>query len=117
MKNDRIAIIGELLNLSRPVDELQRAVGDLDWDYEGAPVVLNREHILHALRRHLRGEIEAPEIERWANLMEGRDDIIFESGHEKWIADSVFELANPILTNPLTLSRADELIAEAGVTS
>ncbi len=95
-----------------PVLQLQRAMGELDWDYQGAPVVLNREHILNVLCRHLTGEVDASAIELWANLIESREDIIFENGREKWVANAVFELANPLLTEPLTLRRVSELVGD-----
>jgi hypothetical protein len=53
-------------------------------------------------------------VERWANLIEGREDISFEGKHEKWIAETVYELANPALTAQLDITRARELIAQGG---
>lgn len=35
-----------------------------------------------------------------------------DSKHEKWITDTVYEFANPVLTAPLEITRARELIAE-----
>lgn len=113
MNNDRSTIIELLLSFSRPLDELQRQLSGFDWDFEGVPIVLHPDHIAHVLRRYLSGELTAAMVERWANLIEGREDLSFDSKHEKWIRDTVYELANPVLTAQLEIPRARELIAEA----
>jgi hypothetical protein len=112
MSNDRSTVIETLLNFSRPLNELQRQLRGFDWDFEGVPIVLHPDHIVRVLRRYLSGELTASIVEQWANLIEGREDLRFDSKHEKWITDTVYELANPVLTAPLEITRARELIAE-----
>jgi hypothetical protein len=114
MNNDRSSAIENLLNFSRPLDELHRKLSDFEWDFDGVPIVLRPEHIVHVLRRYLCGELHPSMVERWANLIEGREDISFEGKHEKWIAETVYELANPALTAQLDITRARELIAQGG---
>ena len=112
MNNDRSAVIENLLDFSRPLDELQRQLGGFDWDFEGVPIVLHPAHIVHVLGRYLSGELTASLVERWANLIEGREDLSFDSKHEKWITDTIYELANPALTARLEITRARELVAQ-----
>jgi hypothetical protein len=112
MNNDRSTVIENLVNFSRPLDELQRQLSGFDWDFEGVPIVLNLDHIVHVLRRYLSGELTASMVERWANLIEGREDLSFDNEHEKWITATIYELANPVLTAQLEIKRARELIAE-----
>lgn len=113
MNNDRSVVIENLLNLSSPLDDLRQQLSSFDWDFEGVAVVLNRHHVMDVLSRYLSGELTAAIVEQWANLLEGREDISFDRMHEKWIADTIFELANPVLTARLDMTRARELIAQA----
>lgn len=112
MNNDRSVVVENLINLSRPLDDLRQQLSSFDWDFEGVAIVLNRHHVVNVLSRYLRGELTAIIVEQWANLLEGREDISFDRIHEKWIADTIYELANPVLTARLNMTRAHELIAQ-----
>jgi hypothetical protein len=52
----------------------------------------------------------ADDVEEWANAIEGRDDLAMPDH----VADIIFELANPLLTEPLTKARALALVAALG---
>jgi hypothetical protein len=112
MNNDRSAVIENLLNFSRPLDELRRQLSGFEWDFDGVPIVLYPDHIVQVLRRYLSGELNASMVEMWANLIEGREDLTFDGKHEKWLTDTVYELANPVLTTRLEITRARELIVQ-----
>jgi hypothetical protein len=105
---DRRVILSSLLHFDRSLDELEAAVADLDDD--GEPVaILTRKDIATVARRYLAGLLEAGEVERWANLIEGRADIEFEPRHEPAVADAIFDLANPDLQGELADISADVL--------
>jgi len=112
MNNNRSTVIENLVNFSRPLDELQRQLSGFDWDFEGVPIVLTLDHIVRVLRRYLSDELTTSMVEQWANLVEGREDLSFDNKHEKWITATIYELANPVLTARLGIQRARELIAE-----
>jgi hypothetical protein len=69
-----------------------------------------RLHLVRIAERYLKGDLLANNIELWANLLEGRDDISFESGYEKELSNFVYELANPLLVGSLDGKRATEII-------
>ncbi len=48
------------------------------------------------------GRDRLPEMETWADAIEGREDIGFEPGHEETLSQFVFETANPCLAEDLT---------------
>jgi hypothetical protein len=50
----------------------------------------------------LEGELTTADAEQWANAVEGRDDIGFEQGYEELLRTFVFEVANPVLAEPIT---------------
>ncbi|MGQ7934257.1 hypothetical protein [Paraburkholderia sp. D1E] len=109
---DRLAVVRDLLELSRPLEKIMAQLAVFDWDYEGAGVKLTKKHLSMALQRYLRGEFSGFEIESWANQIEGREDIQFEADSVREIGDVLYELANPTLTQPLDYARAKTLLDE-----
>lgn len=98
---NREAILSSLIKFDAPVEQLKAELGTLTWD--GDPVVtLLRSHIAAVLDRYSRGEIDAPTVEDWANLVECREDIGFEAGFEELIDAAIFDLANPLLNGELS---------------
>jgi len=70
--------------------------------------MLERRHIAAALRRYADGQLTGAAIENWANAIEGRDDIGYEP--RSTVGRLLHELANPVLTKPLSPSRATDLL-------
>jgi hypothetical protein len=110
---DRLAVVRDLLELSRPLGEIMAQLAVLDWDYEGDGVKLTKKHLSMALQRYLRNELSGSEVESWANQIEGREDIRFETDSAREIGDVLYELANPALTQPLDHARAKTLLDES----
>jgi hypothetical protein len=113
VSESRLEIIASLVELSGSLEPVAARVRVLEWDYEGETVVLRRAHIVSVLNRYQSGELSDVNIERWANLLEGREDISFEPGHEDWLDEVIFQLANPGMTVALDAELAAKFIAEA----
>ena len=107
---DRLALVRDLLEMSKPLEKIMAQLAMMDWDYEGDGVDLTKEHLAIALQRYLRGELSDSDIESWANQIEGREDIQFDTGFKQEIENILYELANPALTQPLDHSRAKMLL-------
>ena len=107
---DRLALVRELLEFSRPLEEVMARLAMLDWDFEGRGVELTKKHLSTALQRYIQNELTEFEIELWANQIEGREDIEFEADSVKEIDDVLHELANPALTQRLDYARARILL-------
>ena len=73
----------------RDAEELQK----LDWDYRGAPFLLEEAHIVSALDGFIAGAVPKDDLVRWAEILELREDIEFPEHIKKVI----FEIANPDL--------------------
>jgi hypothetical protein len=96
----RQAILSSLIRFDAPVADLKAALATLSWDAE--PVVtLTRSNIAAVLQRFASREIDAASVEEWANMVECREDISFEAGHEEVLASTVHALASPKLTGRL----------------
>ena len=101
MNNIRHEILKSLLTFDRPLGELRQELSKLKWDSENSLIRLSADHVRLVLARFLKGELSADAVEEWANLIECREDIGFESEFEDVLKDVIFELANPGLMHPL----------------
>ena len=110
-EQSHVMLLQSLLRLDQPVDHLETAVGRLPWDSDRSLVTLTGADAASILERFARGELSASDVERWANAVEGREDIDFDEGHESELREALFELANPLLTEPLTPARAAQWVA------
>src|SRR5262245_41682677 len=91
-------VLLSLTNFNRPLAAIRDDLSAYPWDSKESVVTLTREHVRSVLNRFLKGEISAAELEEWANMIEGREDVNFEGVAEEYIKDIIFELANPALT-------------------
>jgi hypothetical protein len=106
----RLNTVRDLLELKRPIQEVLYQLKNINWDFDGDGVELTTSHLKNALLLYLDGILSASEIEAWANAVECRDDIYFESNSNGRIDDVLHELANPLLTYRLDPLRARTLI-------
>jgi hypothetical protein len=103
-----------LLAYNAPLDQLVCALKQFPWDSEQELVTLKPVHIRAVLLRYLAQEITAQQVEDWANAIEGREDIAFEEAFESILGECIHQLANPLLTKPLTKDLAEELLRLLG---
>jgi hypothetical protein len=105
---DRADLIAELLCYGRSMPEVLAGLAVYGWDCDKPLADLKVSHICYVLRRYIRAELSASQIEEWANAIECRDDIAYEpSSLER---DTIFELANPELTQQFNPARAKQLL-------
>jgi hypothetical protein len=110
-------LLEELISYSTPLDEIRSKLASFSWDAEDPLVRITTAHLIGVLQRYLNKSIKEEDIESWANLIEGRDDIEIEPLHAAEIEECIYELANPYLTNPMSSKRARELIVSLSETS
>ena len=109
MTGTRTSQLKELLHFSRPVADVVSDLSAFGWDSDEVLATLEPAHISTVLNRFLSGEISATDVEDWANAIECREDIGLIQGSP--VADALDELANPLLTRPLTRQSAAEWVA------
>lgn len=99
MRMTREETIQSLVRLAHPLDALRASLGAFEWDWKGPPLArLSGREVASVLQRYVDGEVTGYEVETWANLLEGRDDVEFQPE----AAEAIFDLANPELQGPLT---------------
>ena len=93
---DRAAALAALIAFDRPLGTLQAALDALPPEPAPVPLaIVGRRDILSVVRRFLARELSEADVEIWAELVECRDDLEFESRHEEAVADALYDLANP----------------------
>ena len=97
----------DLLELRTPLVDAVAAVRELPWDSEVELIVLTRQHVSNMLRQYLTGCLTEPEVELWANVVEGREDIGFAAESADLLSAFIFEAANPLITEPMSPARAE----------
>jgi hypothetical protein len=107
----RSRMLVELLNRTGPIRELVARLSEFPWDSDEVLALVERCHLKAALEKYLVGAMPANEVEEWAEALEGREDIGFESGAEDLISDVLWTLATPALTEPLSEMLARRLLA------
>jgi len=83
------------------------ALATYPWDSDEELVQLRQEDVANVLHQYRGGAMSALEVEAWANAIEGRDDV---GTTDKFAAELLHELANPLLSQPLSLARADFIL-------
>jgi hypothetical protein len=97
-----------LLANDRSIEELRVALAEFDWDCSEPLATLSREHLLNVLGTFLAGSFTAKEVELWAELVEGRDDIDCADSR---IWDAIFVLANPVINGVLDGQLAKQIVS------
>jgi hypothetical protein len=97
----------KLLDLPDDLDLVAQRLAAFPWDSDEELVTLTTEQAKSVLRRYLDGAIAAKGLVAWAELLEGREDVGFETADLRQL---LFELANPELEGPLS-----EVAAESWV--
>ncbi len=108
----RTEILSKLLAYQTSMDELTLLLQQFPWDSREELVVLTPDHVRHIINRYLSGELNEQQLEDWANAIESREDIGFLPGHENALSEAIHQLANPLLTQPISSSSAQGLLQE-----
>lgn len=109
--NDRKQILEQLLQMDGALSYVIESLKRFSWDSE--PVaILTKQHIIHVLELFLGGTLSTTQVEDWANVIEGREDIGYEAIAHKQLIDVIHQLANPLLTRQLNEGSAKQLFIE-----
>lgn len=109
MRN-RTEILQNLIDYKGDLSNITEALKKFGWDSDKELIQLNRINIILVLERYINSTLTSSDVEEWANIIEGRDDIGYEIGYGDLINSAIHELANPLLIETLSIARAKELI-------
>src|SRR5262249_47064185 len=106
----RKASLEGLLAYQGDLDTIAKSLRSYVWDSNDL-VTLTLSHIEAVLERYINREVSAVQLEHWANLIEGRDDIAYDTPHRDAIKKMIFDLANPALSGTLNILKAQAALA------
>ena len=109
VQKERSQLLQSLLKLDRPLDQILLPLNQLGWDSDEELATLHPQHLISILNRYLNGELSPVAVENWANAIECREDLDWES---EAISSLIHELANPLLTRPLSEDTAREWLEQ-----
>jgi hypothetical protein len=103
-------VLKRLICFSGTVEYLKLGLKEISWDTDEVPLEFEAAHLINVLHGYLAGRLTAKNVEDWANLIEGREDLEYEAAFSEKIKQCIYVLANPYLVAPLSAGRAEELI-------
>src|SRR2546429_9993909 len=98
---DRRTVLEDLIRFDADANVLADELGAVPWDSERELIELRREDVVAILKRFLSSELDGGAVERWADLIEGRDDIGLDPMHADQLKAGNYELANPTILEEL----------------
>jgi len=100
-------ILKDLVLLNGSIEVLQRELSQYSWDIEKPLLKINAKTFSKILKRSINNEIDFGTLTKWANALECRDDLDFESDN---LQEFLFELANPEINGEITKDRLSEFL-------
>lgn len=97
---DRRKTLQSLIEFSGPLNDIQEDLTKLGWG-DKPVVTLTRAHIVAVIERYLREEIDAAAVADWAETIECREDISYETEDDEIVLEAIYQLANPYLQGEL----------------
>ncbi len=94
--------LNALVNFDQPLSTILPILKTFPWDSSEAIITLKKEHLIDILDRYLNNALSATDLENWADAIECREDIAYETDYEAIINDIIFYLANPTLNDPIS---------------
>lgn len=109
---EKQVLLEKIIKLTLPLVDLKKKLGDNYEDFLDIDdlVVLTREQMRKIMNMYLDDEISAEQLSEWAELVEGRDGIAYEDGHEQNIADVLFWISEPEINSKVTKNKIKEYI-------
>lgn len=95
INKDRTHTLQKLIRLDGDVEALNNELKLFSWDANEPLVVLTINDLKNVLTKYLGGYITMDELERWANLIECREDIDYDNSFEDKLKAIINKLANP----------------------
>jgi len=103
----RKEILIDLVYLQGKIEVLEQELSQYTWDIENPLYKISVEDFSNILKRSINNEIDFDTLVSWANAVECRDDLEFESEEMQEI---IFELANTEINVEITIERLSEII-------
>lgn len=105
----RKKVLENIVLFKDDLSELEQQLYGYGWDSEEELVILSKNHILEALDKYMDNTLSNKELEKWAEILESRDDVGYDREYENVIKDIIYELANSSLEGDITANKIQKL--------
>jgi hypothetical protein len=99
-----------LIGLKEDLAKTRESLANFPWDAAEELVTLTVDHIRSVIERFVKGQLSDHDVENWADMIEGRDDIAYDEKNVDTIKQLVFRLANPVLSGGLDRTKGRDLL-------
>lgn len=108
---ERLSAVRCLIAMQDTLSNCRRRLAEFPWDFDGQAAVLKRSDVEAVLQSYLGGQITSGELEEWADLLELREDIDYEEGHDLWLNFVIWSLSDQQLNGPINPAAILSLLA------
>ena len=105
----RIAILNDLIGLKGELSNLKLELSEYAWDSESTLLTISKSSFISVAHRYLNDSLSDLELEDWADTIECRDDIDFDS---ELIREYIYELANPSINGKITKGKVTKMVSD-----
>ncbi|WP_286235654.1 hypothetical protein [Thalassotalea sediminis] len=106
---DRSELIKGIAQIGANYSDYKKEIQEYPWDCDSELYFLTKQDLLSVFSRFESGELDSDAIENWANFLECRDDLGYESDYEDELRDMIFLLANPVINYSIDVKLINEL--------
>jgi hypothetical protein len=89
----RTSFIKSLIGMNKPISEIKKDIA-----------ILTKNDLINVMNFYINNKITASDFMEWANLIEGREDIDYETEYKDEINNIVYQIANPDINGEITVS-------------
>ena len=100
---NRKHILLRLIRLDGDLGLINNELKSFSWDVEEPIVILTMVEVRDVLRQYLNGKKTIEDLEKWADLIECRDDIGFDAPSADTIKTIINKLANPEINGRINI--------------
>jgi hypothetical protein len=105
-------VLESLIELKGDLRTIRASLASFPFDHPEEEVTLTTDHVRTVLERFIDSQLSEQDVEDWANIVEGRDDIGYDEKSKETLIELVFVLANPVLNGSLDLGKARDLLRQ-----
>jgi len=98
--------LADVVSCAIPLEPALAVLDQFAWDWDGPPLLLAKKDVDAVLRRLAEGELMPQQVQRWAEFLEGRDDLDYDGE----VAQLLFLLATPEVNEPISAELAERLL-------
>ena len=114
MTLDRVSALRVVVTYQLPIDGALADLASYGWDADAELMTVTPADVRSILQRYVAGALSEDDLTRWAEIIEGRDDIALDPVHQEALGMVVFTLANPDINTRMTPEAAKALIEWLG---